>query len=114
MQRGSILAKRLPKHPGEILREEYLEKLGLSANALAMALHVPSTRISEIIRGRRSLSADTALRLERYFSNDKASKSAQEWVRLQSQYELAKISPAERRRIESEVKSTYKVGTGVR
>ena len=114
MQRGLILTKRLPKHPGEVLREEYLEKLGLSANALAMALHVPSTRISEIIRGRRSLSADTALRLEQYFGNDKTSKSAEEWMWLQSQYELAKIHPAERRRIESEVKSTYKVGSGVR
>lgn len=108
------MAKTQPKHPGEILREEYLEKLGLSANALAMALHVPSTRISEIIRGRRSLSADTALRLERYFGNDKRSKSAREWMYLQGQYELAKIGPAERRRIESEVKSAQRVGTGAR
>jgi len=108
------VATMKPKHPGEILRAEYLEKLGLSANALAMALHVPSTRISEIIRGRRSLSADTALRLERYFGRDEQSKSAGEWMTLQMQYELAKISPAERRRIESEVKSTYRDETGVR
>jgi addiction module HigA family antidote len=108
------LAKTLAKHPGEVLREEYLEKLGLSANALAMALHVPSTRISEIVRGRRSLSADTALRLERYFGSDRASKSARDWMQLQMQYELAKISPAERRRIESEVKSVRGVGMGVR
>ena len=97
-----------------MLREEYMEKLGLSANALAMALHVPSTRISEILRGRRSLSADTALRLERYFSKDGASRTAQEWMWLQGEYELAKISPAERRRIESEVKSAHKAGTGAR
>lgn len=108
------MAKTPLKHPGEILREEYLERLGLSANALAMALHVPSTRISEIVRGRRSLSADTALRLELYFGSDRSSKSAHEWMDLQSQYELAKIGPAERRRIESEVKSAQRVGKGAR
>jgi len=99
------LAKAL-KHPGEILREEYLEKLGLSANALAMALHVPSTRISEIVRGKRSLSADTALRLERYFGAAKDARSASEWMYLQAKYELGKIGVAERRRIESEVKAS--------
>jgi addiction module HigA family antidote len=108
------LGKTLLKHPGEVLREEYLERLGLSANALAMALHVPSTRISEIIRGRRSLSADTALRLERYFGFDKCSKTAHEWMELQCRYELSKIGPEERRRIESEVRAAQRVGKGAR
>lgn len=56
-----------PIHPGEILREEFLLPLGMSGHALAMAIHVPAPRISEILREKRSLSPDTALRLSRYF-----------------------------------------------
>ena len=56
-----------PIHPGEILREEYLEPLGMSVNALAGALHVPATRMNEIVRENRGITADTALRLARYF-----------------------------------------------
>ena len=56
-----------PIHPGEILREEYLLPLGLSANALAMDLHVPAPRINDIVRERRAVTPDTALRLARYF-----------------------------------------------
>ena len=75
--------KMRPIHPGEILREEYLEPLGLSANALAMALRVPATRVGEILHERRSISPDTALRLARYFGTD-----AQSWMNLQSSYDL--------------------------
>lgn len=72
-----------PIHPGEILREDYLEPLGMSANALAMALGVPAPRINDIVRERRGVTADTALRLARYFGGD-----AQSWLNLQSIYEL--------------------------
>jgi addiction module HigA family antidote len=72
-----------PIHPGEILREEYLAPLGLSVNALAMALHVPTTRLHEIVNERRSVTADTALRLARYFGGD-----AQSWMNLQAAYDL--------------------------
>lgn len=75
--------KMRPIHPGEILREEYLEPLGLSANALAMALRVPATRVGEILHERRGISPDTALRLARYFGTD-----AQSWMNLQSSYDL--------------------------
>ena len=59
--------KMRPIHPGEILREEYLAPLGMSANALAMALHVPAPRINDVVRERRAVTPDTALRLARYF-----------------------------------------------
>lgn len=72
-----------PVHPGEILREDYLEPLGMSANALAMALGVPAPRVNDIVRERRGVTADTALRLARYFGGD-----AQSWLNLQSIYEL--------------------------
>jgi len=72
-----------PLHPGEMLREEFMKPLGLSANALALALRVPVTRISEIVNERRSITADTALRLARYFR-----MSPEFWLRLQTQYDL--------------------------
>jgi addiction module HigA family antidote len=72
-----------PIHPGEILREDFLEPLGMSANALAMALRVPATRISEIVHERRSITPDTALRLAQYFGGD-----AQSWLNLQQAYDL--------------------------
>lgn len=79
------MAKKLltPIHPGEILREEWLKPLELSANALAMALGVPAARINDIVLERRGITADTALRLARYFGTD-----AQSWVNLQTHYEL--------------------------
>lgn len=58
---------RPPAHPGEMLREEFLKPMGLSMNGLALELHVPVTRISEIVNERRGITADTALRLARYF-----------------------------------------------
>jgi addiction module HigA family antidote len=72
-----------PVHPGEILREDYLVPLEMSANALATALRVPATRIHEIVNERRSITADTALRLARYFGGD-----AQSWVNLQTAFDL--------------------------
>jgi addiction module HigA family antidote len=66
-----------------MLREEFMKPLGLSANALALALRVPVTRITEILNERRSITADTALRLSRYFR-----MSANFWLRLQTQYDL--------------------------
>ncbi len=70
-------------HPGEILREDYLIPLGLSVNALANALGVPATRVHEIVKERRSVTADTAERLARYFGGDAAS-----WLTLQAIYDL--------------------------
>jgi addiction module HigA family antidote len=61
------MAKKLPVHPGEVLREEFMEPLGISINALARDLHVPVSRISKIANEERSISAETAIRLARYF-----------------------------------------------
>ena len=72
-----------PIHPGEILREEYLVALGLSANALAHALGVTPARINDVVRERRGITGDTALRLARYFGTD-----AQSWLNLQAAYDL--------------------------
>lgn len=72
-----------PVHPGEILREDFLAPLNMSANALALALNVPATRIHEIVKERRSVTADTAERLARYFGGDAAS-----WLNLQAVYDL--------------------------
>ena len=82
---------RMPTlHPGEMLREEFMKPLGLSSNALAMELRVPVTRISEIVRERRGITADTALRLARYFN-----MSAEFWMRLQMDYDLECAADAE-------------------
>ena len=72
-----------PVHPGEILLEDYIKPMGVSVRALAIALHVPYSRLSEITKGERGVTADTALRLERYFGSE-----AQGWLNLQSAYEL--------------------------
>src|SRR5215475_2578076 len=72
-----------PVHPGEVLREDYLKPLGMSARALASALRVPPPRINDIIRERRGVTADTALRLARHFGGD-----ARSWLNLQAAYDL--------------------------
>ena len=77
-----------PIHPGQILREDYLGPLNMSANALAVALRIPTPRINDVVRERRSLSPDTALRLSRFFGGD-----AQPWLNLQTAYDL-KIAEA--------------------
>lgn len=73
-----------PIHPGEILREEFLIPMGLSAHALALALHVSAPRINDIVRERRAITADTALRLSRFFGT-----SAEFWMGLQADHDMA-------------------------
>jgi antitoxin HigA-1 len=80
---------RIRTHPGEVLREEYLKPLGLSARALAEAIGVPANRMSEIIRERRSMTADTAIRLGRYFGTD-----PRFWLNLQMAHDLSKAEAA--------------------
>ena len=72
-----------PVHPGEVLREDFMKPLGLSVNKLALDLHVPATRIGEIVHQRRRVTADTALRLARYFSTN-----PEFWLNLQNFYDL--------------------------
>ena len=91
--------KALPLHPGEMLCEEFMRPLGISANVLALALHVPVTRISEIVNERRSITADTALRLARYFR-----MPADFWMNLQNQYELETAEDAIAASIRREVR----------
>lgn len=78
-----IKKKLAPIHPGEVLQQEFVVPMGMSQNKLAMELHVPARRINEIVLGKRSITADTALRLSRYFKN-----SAQFWLGLQMDYDL--------------------------
>lgn len=88
-----------PIHPGEILREEYMVPLGLSANELARALGVTPARVNEIVRERRGITGDTALRLARYFGTD-----AQSWLNLQTAYDLRVAELASGRAIDRQVK----------
>ncbi len=88
----------VPIHPGEFLREDFLVPLGLSANALALALRVPVTRVSEIVRERRGITADTALRLARYFGT-----TPDFWMKMQMSYDLALASREVTARIEIEI-----------
>ena len=81
--RSSAGNRLSPVHPGEMLREEFLIPLNLSANALSLALRVPATRVNEIVNERRGITADTALRLGRYFRT-----SPEFWMNLQSHYDL--------------------------
>ena len=92
-------ARMAPLHPGEMLREEFMKPLGLSSNALAMELRVPVTRISEIVRERRGITADTALRLARYFN-----MSPNFWMRLQMDYDLESASDAEETAIHAAIR----------
>jgi antitoxin HigA-1 len=87
-----------PVHPGEVLRKEYLEPLEMSVNALANALRVPATRLHEIVKCRRAITADTALRLARHFGSD-----AESWMNLQVNYELRKAALASGRSIDKQV-----------
>jgi addiction module HigA family antidote len=75
--------KLKPVHPGEILREEFMVPLGLSMNRMAIDLRVPVTRIADIVKEKRGITADTALRFARYFKN-----SAAFWMNLQTRYDL--------------------------
>jgi addiction module HigA family antidote len=98
--------KRLhPVHPGEVLSEEFLKPMNLSQNRLALNIGVPARRINEIVLGKRSISADTALRLGRYFGT-----SAEFWLGLQAQYDLDITAEALGDRLEKEVKTYANAG----
>jgi len=88
----------VPVHPGELLRRDFLAPMGLSSNALALALRVPVTRITEIVRERRGITADTALRLARYFGT-----TPDFWMKMQVSYDLALASSQVAVRIQAEV-----------
>jgi addiction module HigA family antidote len=94
-----------PVHPGEILQKEFLEPMGISQNQLAMALHVPARRINEIVLGKRGITADTALRLARYFR-----MSPQFWLGLQMDYELDVAEDAVEEQIRCEVEPMSATG----
>lgn len=91
--------KMRPIHPGEILREEYLAPLRMSVNSLAKALNVTPARINDIVRERRGITADTALRLARYFGTD-----ARSWMNLQAAYDLRVAELAQAKRITSTIR----------
>jgi addiction module HigA family antidote len=92
-------------HPGEVLSEEFLKPMNLSQNRLALNIGVPARRINEIVLGKRSISADTALRLARYFGT-----SAEFWLGLQAQYDLDITAEALGDRLDKEVKTSGNVG----
>ena len=87
-----------PIHPGEILLEEFMRPLDLSANALALALHVDAPRVHEIVHGKRAITADTAMRLARYFGT-----SVDIWMNLQKDFEI-EATRHKQRRIDAQVK----------
>jgi len=89
-----------PVHPGEVLLEEFLRPMNLSQNRLALAIGVPARRINEIVLGKRSISADTALRLGKFFGI-----SPEFWLGLQAQYDLDVASDALGERLDIEVKT---------
>ena len=91
--------RRLPPvHPGQLLRDEFLAPLDISVYALARALNVPRPRLNEVVRGRRSVSTDTALRLARYFGT-----SPEFWINLQARYDLDIAERTLRRTIDRQV-----------
>jgi addiction module HigA family antidote len=96
-------SKLKPIHPGEVLFEEFLKPMGISQNRLAMSIGVPARRINEIVLGKRGITADTALRLAKFFG-----MSAQFWTGLQSQYDLDVASEQLGDRIEREVRTYAK------
>ena len=103
MRKSRIITSRKmimfkPPHPGEIINEDYLVPLGMSVNRLAKGLGIGATRLNEIVRGKRSITADTALRLARYFGT-----SPEFWLNLQSLYDLRMAERKARTRIEREV-----------
>jgi addiction module HigA family antidote len=92
------MAKRAPITPGEILKNEFLDELGLSAYALAKALHVPTNRVTGIINGERAITAETALRLARFFGT-----TPEFWLNLQTHYDLTVAARRDAKRIAAEV-----------
>jgi addiction module HigA family antidote len=96
---GGWKITRMPVHPGEMLREEFMKPLNISMNGLALELHVPVTRISEIVNERRGIAADTALRLARYFGT-----SADFWMNMQRDHELILAQQKSWKTIERQVR----------
>ena len=90
--------KLAPVHPGEVLLEEFLGPMGISQNRLALSLRVPATRINEIVHGRRTITADTALRLAHFFGT-----SAKFWLALQAVYALDVATDSLGQRLELEI-----------
>jgi antitoxin HigA-1 len=97
--RGAAAPNRVTTHPGEVLSEEFLKPLDMSANALAMALRVPATRIGAIVKGERSVTADTALRLARFFGT-----SPEFWMSMQATHDLTKARRERGATIERDVR----------
>lgn len=98
MNRKNI--NRIPfPHPGETIREDFLTPLGMSVNRLALELRVPATRMAEIVNGRRGITADTALRLARYFNT-----TPKFWLNLQASYDLAITAASKAHEIEQTVR----------
>jgi len=97
--KGVALPNRVTTHPGEVLSEEFLKPLGMSVHALALALRVPATRIGAIVKGERSVTADTALRLSRFFGT-----SAEFWMNLQAMHDLTKTRTESGTTIERDVR----------
>jgi len=94
------MEERLPPiHPGEVLLEDFMKPLGISQYRLAKDIGVPALRISQIVRGKRAITVDTAMRLARYFGT-----SPDVWLRLQARYDLEKAQLAYGDKIEKEVK----------
>ena len=93
------MARRKPVHPGEVLKSDFLDELNLTAYRLAKDLRIQKSRISAIVNAQRAISADTALRLSRYFGN-----SAEFWLNLQSDYDLELIRRSTSKQIEREVR----------
>lgn len=91
-------SNRVTTHPGEVLLEEFLKPIGISANALSIDLRVPANRITAIINGERAVTADTAMRLARYFN-----MSAEFWLNLQTMHDLTAARAQEGKKIEREV-----------
>ncbi|MGH6952855.1 MAG: HigA family addiction module antitoxin [Alphaproteobacteria bacterium] len=97
--RDVTTGKRIaPVHPGEILRDDFLEPMGVSVYALANGIKVPRSRVNDIVLGRRAVTADTALRLARYFGT-----TPEFWINLQAHYDLEVAKETLRTRIEKEV-----------
>ena len=88
-----------PIHPGEVLKEE-LAEIGMTANAFAQALHVPTNRITAILNGTRSITADTALRISRFFGT-----TPEFWLNLQTSYDLKLVMESVGKKVEQEVRS---------
>jgi addiction module HigA family antidote len=103
--KGMGTPNRVTTHPGEVLSEEFLDPLGMSVNALAMALRVPATRIGSIVKSERSVTADTALRLARFFGT-----SPEFWMNLQAMHDLTRARQENGKTIERDVRPRARIG----